>query len=85
MQHFYKSISNVLELEGVTLNLLTLKATNELLLLYGFTIQSGDTIQGGPIKADAILGYLQAVPASTFVRIVGRRVACPLMDPVTQQ
>jgi hypothetical protein len=83
MQHFYKFISNVLELEDVTPNSLTLKATNELLLLYGFTIQAGDTIQGGPIKADTILGYLQA--ASTFMRIVGRRAACPLIDPVTQK
>jgi hypothetical protein len=83
MQHFYKYVSTVLELQDVTLNSLTVKATKEVFLLYGFTIQAGDTIQGGPIKADIILGYLQA--ASAYVRLVGRRDACPLLDPITQK
>jgi hypothetical protein len=70
MHHFYKFVSTVLELQDVTLNSLAVKATNEVFLLYRFTIQADDTIQGGPIKADTILGYLQA--ASAYVRLVGR-------------
>jgi hypothetical protein len=63
------SAEAVLELQDVTLNSLTVKATNEVFPLYGFTIQAIETIQGGLIKADTILGYLQA--ASAYVRLVG--------------
>jgi hypothetical protein len=54
------------------------------MLLYTFTLQAGDTIQGGPaVKADTLLRYLQA--ASAYVRLISRRDACPLLDPVTQK
>jgi hypothetical protein len=76
MQHFYKFVSHVLKLEDITLNSLTLKAANEVMLLYTFTLQASDTIQGRPVKADTLLGYLQA--ASAYMRLIGRRDACPL-------
>jgi hypothetical protein len=56
MQHFYKFVSQVLGREDTTLNSLTIKAANKVLL--GFTLQAGDTIRGGPIKADMLLRNL---------------------------